>query len=137
MKTVSPGPSGRLVLTAMILCLVAHMTRGQVSVASAPFSSDTRWITFIFPASQEPKTSETISSSTLLSALPIFRREFVVDKEIAGATLTMSGLGQYEAHINGQEIAHWPPEPAASSPEARITSKRSMCREDSMAAHRA
>jgi len=42
--------------------------------------------------------------STRLHAIPIFRREFTLDKQIRKATLRISGLGQYETHINGHNI---------------------------------
>ena len=37
--------------------------------------------------------------------LPIFRKQFDVKRSIASATLYVSGLGQYEVHINGKPIA--------------------------------
>ncbi|WP_163712584.1 glycoside hydrolase family 78 protein [Mangrovibacterium lignilyticum] len=36
--------------------------------------------------------------------VPLFRKEFAVDKSIASATLFVSGLGQYEASLNGQKV---------------------------------
>jgi hypothetical protein len=36
--------------------------------------------------------------------LPVFRREFRVEKKVAGATLRVSGVGQFEAHINGKNV---------------------------------
>jgi hypothetical protein len=36
--------------------------------------------------------------------LPLFRREFVLDKPIATATVAVSGLGQYELHVNGRNV---------------------------------
>ena len=36
--------------------------------------------------------------------LPIFRRPFQIGKAVAQATLSISGLGQFEAHINGQNV---------------------------------
>ena len=39
------------------------------------------------------------------SIVPLFRKEFKVEKKIKNATLTISGLGHYEATINGHQIA--------------------------------
>lgn len=38
------------------------------------------------------------------SVVPLFRKEFAVEKEIKNATLYISGLGHYEATINGQKV---------------------------------
>lgn len=38
--------------------------------------------------------------------IPLFRKEFGVQKEIAGATLFISGLGHYEAYINGEKVGN-------------------------------
>jgi alpha-L-rhamnosidase len=38
--------------------------------------------------------------------IPLFRKEFTADKIIESATLYISGLGHYEAYINGEKIGH-------------------------------
>ena len=38
--------------------------------------------------------------------VPLFRREFEVGKKIKEATLYITGLGQYEASINGQKVGN-------------------------------
>ncbi|MEI7828836.1 MAG: family 78 glycoside hydrolase catalytic domain [Prolixibacteraceae bacterium] len=38
------------------------------------------------------------------SVIPLFRKEFVVGKKIKNATLYISGLGQYEAAMNGENV---------------------------------
>ncbi len=38
------------------------------------------------------------------SVIPCFRKEFKLDKKLSEATLYISGLGQYEATINGQKV---------------------------------
>ena len=38
------------------------------------------------------------------SVVPIFRKEFVVSKKIVNATLYITGLGQYEASVNGKKL---------------------------------
>ncbi len=37
---------------------------------------------------------------------PLFRKEFSLNKEIERATLFISGLGQYEARLNGQKVGN-------------------------------
>ncbi len=36
--------------------------------------------------------------------LPVFRRDFILAKPVATATVAVSGLGQYELHVNGQNV---------------------------------
>ncbi len=38
------------------------------------------------------------------TAMPLFRRGFHLDKPVAKATLMISGLGQFEAHVNGTNV---------------------------------
>jgi alpha-L-rhamnosidase len=38
--------------------------------------------------------------------IPLFRKEFTVSKKIKEATLYVTGLGQYEASINGQKVGN-------------------------------
>jgi hypothetical protein len=45
--------------------------------------------------------SAAVSSS---APLPIFRDDFTLSKKISSATLYISGLGQFEAHINGRNV---------------------------------
>ena len=40
------------------------------------------------------------------SVVPLFRKEFDVDKNLVSATLYISGLGQYEASVNGQKVGN-------------------------------
>ena len=44
------------------------------------------------------------SKAVKRSVVPQFRKEFKVEKQIRNATLYISGLGHYEASINGQKI---------------------------------
>lgn len=46
----------------------------------------------------------TAPSNSLSAPLPIFRREFTVGKGLKRAILDISGLGQYEAHIDGHNV---------------------------------
>lgn len=38
--------------------------------------------------------------------VPLFRRVFQVKKELASATLSVSGVGHYEAYVNGEKVGH-------------------------------
>lgn len=38
--------------------------------------------------------------------VPLFRKEFEVDKQVKEATLYITGLGQYEASVNGQKVGN-------------------------------
>jgi len=40
------------------------------------------------------------------SIVPLFRRSFIADKAIAGATIYITGLGQYELNINGEKVGN-------------------------------
>ena len=61
------------------------------------------------------------SNSTQLSQpMPIFRHDFMVAKKIAEATLHVSGLGQFEAHINGLPVTDSVLTPAWSDYRKRI-----------------
>jgi len=44
------------------------------------------------------------NKATKRSIVPLFRKEFSVEKKIKSATLCISGLGHYEATINGQKV---------------------------------
>ena len=52
--------------------------------------------------------------------LPIFRHSFGVSKKISSATLYISGLGQFEAHINGRNVTDTVLNPAWSDYRKRV-----------------
>jgi alpha-L-rhamnosidase len=81
-------------------------------LSARPFANDARWI-----AAQSDATDVTAAHASSASEidssapvpLPIFRRSFTVRGKSAGAkvvsaTLYISGLGQFEAHINGHNV---------------------------------
>src|SRR4051794_30014068 len=39
------------------------------------------------------------------TSLPIFRREFSIDRAVQRAIICICGLGQHELHINGQRVS--------------------------------
>jgi hypothetical protein len=74
----------------------------------APFAADAHWIAA--QADTQPDTSSTKTNQPAdPPALPIFRRVFTSHPRTPGAkltaaTLSISGLGQFEARINGRNI---------------------------------
>lgn len=56
-----------------------------------------QWIT----ASQQVMWGNPLQSA---SALPVFRKDFIVHGTVKSALLFISGLGQYDAHIDGQPV---------------------------------
>ncbi|MBS1815175.1 MAG: family 78 glycoside hydrolase catalytic domain [Acidobacteria bacterium] len=60
------------------------------------------------------------ASDPAMAEMPIFRRAFVVRKPIASATLQITGLGQYEASINGNQITQAKITPSWSNYRKRI-----------------
>jgi hypothetical protein len=48
------------------------------------------------------KTSTTPGS--VITTLPIFRKQFLIKKPVSRAALSICGLGQYELHLNGQKV---------------------------------
>lgn len=74
---------------------------------------DARWIGYsqfpdsmrIFPGIH--KTVNIVGNKGLARpVVPLFRREFELKKKIKEATLYISGLGQYEASVNGQKVGN-------------------------------
>ena len=57
-----------------------------------------------FPASTHWIAAHATDAAQGDEALPLFRREFRITKPVRRATLLISGLGQYEAHIDGEKI---------------------------------
>jgi len=94
---------------AGIVCSVGGYAAQPTAGADGSFESDALWI-----AAQEgaPAVYASPSSGIDLSApvaLPIFRHSFIVrgkraDAKLISATLNISGLGQFEAHINGRNV---------------------------------
>jgi alpha-L-rhamnosidase len=79
----------KLAVVGMI-ALVAELAVAAPPVASTAWAA--RWIA--------APPAATDSSQ----ALPLFRREFTVRRAVRQATLRISGLGQFEAHIDGENV---------------------------------
>jgi hypothetical protein len=73
----------------------------------APFAPDAHWISA--PAAAQPDPSVQAAPAADPPPLPIFRRAFALHPrtpgaKLAAATLSISGLGQFEAQINGRNV---------------------------------
>jgi alpha-L-rhamnosidase len=87
------GISHRMMLTRKLIPLATVLCLAQLRAQQAPMPH----AIWIEPASEQV-------SSTQNAPLPLFRHTFVVPDTPTSATLRVSGLGQYEAHINGLNI---------------------------------
>ena len=99
-----------LILT-LLACTVPSFAAPQNDPPPAPLSS-AQWI-----AAQPNLASGTISNP---QPLPIFRHDFTIARNISNATLYISGLGQFEAHINGRNVTNTVLNPAWSDYRKRV-----------------
>jgi hypothetical protein len=90
---------------AIVLCLVVANAVAQ-PLSSQQMQWHAQWIAAQSTSSPEP--------------LPIFRHEFAIQKRIVQATLYVSGLGQFEAHINGRNVTDTVLNPAWSDYRKRV-----------------
>ena len=51
-----------------------------------------------------PGNAESVIAPSMPPPLPVFRHDFAVRKPVAAALLSVSGLGQYEVHLNGKDV---------------------------------
>ena len=84
-------------LVSVLLALVSAdwnvLSHAQSVKSEKNFSSATQWI-----------AAHATDAAQGDEPLPLFRREFRIAKPVRRATLLISGLGQYEAHIDGEKI---------------------------------
>ncbi len=86
--------------------------RGFSSQWSAPARFTTAlldpqdWTAHWIAATPDHSSGHGQNSETSKKPLPIFRKEFTVRKQVAQALLFVSGLGQYEAHIDGHNVTN-------------------------------
>jgi alpha-L-rhamnosidase len=84
----------------------------QMGLLSTKDWSNARWIGFEdLPDSMRVvpgvSSDDQLGSKALKRpVIPLFRRGFQVNKKIVNASLFISGLGQYEVHINGSKIGN-------------------------------
>ena len=81
----------------------------QMGLFAAADWNKAKWIAFqVMPDSAQILPSHLgkrdKTGGTVNDVLPLFRKEFSVDKKIAKATLFISGLGHFELRINGDKI---------------------------------
>ncbi len=100
-----------ILLLASVLVIVPAALSIDSAAVSAPISSQqalrsAQWIA-------SPQTSDTLP-------LPIFRHDFVVRQKVAAATLRISGLGQFEARIDGHNVTDTVLNPAWSDYRKRV-----------------
>jgi len=90
--------------------------QGRVSPYSAPAWFETAFL------SQEDWRGVWIASPSVskLSSAPMFRKEFLLTKEISRARAYISGLGYYELRINGQKVGDHVLDPAWTDYTKRV-----------------
>jgi hypothetical protein len=77
----------------------------QMGLLTVADWKDAKWIAYaVMPDSMrlKPVTAES-KRSPIKDILPVFRKEFAVDKTVKKATVFMTGLGHFELSINGKK----------------------------------
>ena len=82
------------------MIVLLYSLAAAASAPGAAISRQESWHASWIAAHADQKDSQANASQPL----PMFRYEFEVSKQVAEATLQISGLGQFEAHINGQNV---------------------------------
>jgi hypothetical protein len=79
---------------------------GGARAAGSKTSDDSKWQAhwIAFPAQSESLKGSLEANQANTQRMPIFRDDFVVRKSVSKAILRISGLGQYEAHIDGNNV---------------------------------
>lgn len=108
--TAFPGWYFAGALCAFISILPAN---AQANQSPTPVQWQARWIA----VKPDSATGQSMNES---QPLPVFRRSFAVKEKIVKATLYISGLGQFEAHINGRNVTDAVLTPAWSDYRKRI-----------------
>ena len=98
-----------LVASVAVLCMIRAEGSGRVREGETTDQQKmaASWIAAL------PDTTGT-------GPLPIFRREFGIPERVRKATLRISGLGQYEVHLNGRQVTDAVMNPAWSDYRKRI-----------------
>ena len=84
----------------------------QMGLLAASDWDNAQWISYfnlpdsmrLVPGSHSLSGDHLGEKAIARSIVPLFRKEFTVEKKIKKATLYISGLGHYEATINGQKV---------------------------------
>ena len=85
----------RRLVTLMTCAMLLSLGTPLRSNAEEPAPWRASWIAAQTDASVDAKASR---------PLPLFRYEFPLNKRVDRATLQISGLGQFEAHVNGRNV---------------------------------
>ncbi len=98
-----------LVASVAVLCMIRAEGSGRVREGETTDQQKmaASWIAAL------PDTTGT-------GPLPIFRRAFGIPERVRKATLRISGLGQYEVHLNGRQVTDAVMNPAWSDYRKRI-----------------
>jgi alpha-L-rhamnosidase len=89
-------------VVAFTTCGSLYQARAESSAASERYQWRANWIGASNHSQGAVRTHG--ASDEKNSRMPIFRKDFVARKAVAGATLRISGLGQYEVHINKHNV---------------------------------
>jgi hypothetical protein len=104
-----------LIVVALVLaaCPASGFAEPPIAAASRalispPFAGDARWIAAQADAPAATATAvlspSAVDPIAAPAGLPIFRRSFTPRAKVVSATLDISGVGQFEAHINGRNV---------------------------------
>ncbi len=108
-------------LIALDLCtsvvVAQHPTRLRAAQPEDRAAWAARWIA---ASPQARGTARPVQVKANAGPLPIFRREFTLAEPLQRATLRISGLGQYEVHINGRNVTETVLNPAWSDYRKRV-----------------
>ena len=95
----SPGGSARI---CAALAVGLFIQAGTAGALADPGEKDYPWRSSWIGSGGGGLADGQEASST--QGMPIFRCEFALHKGLSNATLRISGMGQFEAHINGQNV---------------------------------
>ena len=89
------------------LLLVAAAWVGATSASlygEEPMKWTAQWIAAEPDGPTDPPTADVDHPQASSKPVPVFRHEFQVPKQVRQASLSISGLGQYEVHVNGRNV---------------------------------
>lgn len=101
-----------VLLASAISCIAAQQNSSMRPVHTQAMQWNAQWI-----AAQPDSAAGAMPNP---QPLPMFRHSFVVSRQISRATLYISGLGQFEAHINGRNVTDTVLNPAWSDYRKRV-----------------
>lgn len=109
-----PSRCSKVTAACLGLALFLQIRLGEAHAEAGEKSWHASWIGSGTGSEIHAKTGATAGSVAVgaagaeapekVAGLPIFRREFGLARRLSKATLRISGLGQFEAHINGQNV---------------------------------